>query len=448
MSGLVLHAVVVSVLLGAAALLLEPVLRALRLPTRWIWAAVLVLSVGLAGWGILGPGSWGAVPVETPVASAAGAAGGASSGESRWSAVARGGHEAMVGLGSRMQALVEAPMAIAVARLPTLSPGVRMVMGAAWLAASVLLLGLLTAGTLRHARCRSRWPKTRLFGEEVRLSPGSGRADGPAVAGVWHPEIILPRWTLELPPPQLRLLLRHESQHRSARDPSLLAAGSLLVALCPWNPVLWFQLRRLRDAVEVDCDARVLRSSGARRPYAELLLRAGAIESRRSARSALASSTLAPAAMTPLALGSSRSQLERRFRAMFPSSPRPLPLAAATVAAFLLLVSACMTDQPTAVPPEVSTPEDAAVTETAATLAEEPAARVRIGHSVSGSATSDEPGPLVVVNGTEMPMSAIGVDIDPSTIASIEVLKGAAAESIYGSKGARGVILVTLKNEG
>ncbi|MBS1746777.1 MAG: SusC/RagA family TonB-linked outer membrane protein [Bacteroidetes bacterium] len=38
------------------------------------------------------------------------------------------------------------------------------------------------------------------------------------------------------------------------------------------------------------------------------------------------------------------------------------------------------------------------------------------------------------------------IDIDPSTIQSINVLKGAAATALYGSSGARGVVLITTKN--
>jgi TonB-dependent SusC/RagA subfamily outer membrane receptor len=37
-------------------------------------------------------------------------------------------------------------------------------------------------------------------------------------------------------------------------------------------------------------------------------------------------------------------------------------------------------------------------------------------------------------------------DITPSTVKSIEILKGPSA-SIYGSRGANGVILITLKKE-
>jgi TonB-dependent SusC/RagA subfamily outer membrane receptor len=55
--------------------------------------------------------------------------------------------------------------------------------------------------------------------------------------------------------------------------------------------------------------------------------------------------------------------------------------------------------------------------------------------------------PLYVVDG--IPMSAVAggvlMDLDPRDIKSIDVLKDAAATSVYGSRGANGVILITTK---
>ncbi len=68
------------------------------------------------------------------------------------------------------------------------------------------------------------------------------------------------------------LILEHERQHMLARDPLLLRAGILLVMLVPWNLPLWWQLRRLRLAIELDCDARVLGSGADAIRYAEVLL--------------------------------------------------------------------------------------------------------------------------------------------------------------------------------
>jgi beta-lactamase regulating signal transducer with metallopeptidase domain len=41
----------------------------------------------------------------------------------------------------------------------------------------------------------------------------------------------------------------------------------------PWNLALWWQLRRLCLAVEMDCDARVVSALGDARAYGALLLR-------------------------------------------------------------------------------------------------------------------------------------------------------------------------------
>jgi beta-lactamase regulating signal transducer with metallopeptidase domain len=48
---------------------------------------------------------------------------------------------------------------------------------------------------------------------------------------------------------------------------------SLFVILLPWNLALWWQLRRLYLAVEVDCDNRVVAALGDAPAYGELLFR-------------------------------------------------------------------------------------------------------------------------------------------------------------------------------
>jgi TonB-linked SusC/RagA family outer membrane protein len=60
---------------------------------------------------------------------------------------------------------------------------------------------------------------------------------------------------------------------------------------------------------------------------------------------------------------------------------------------------------------------------------------------IRGIGTLNDADPLVLVDGVEMSMNTI----DPSAIASISVLKDAAAAAIYGSKAANGVILITTK---
>jgi len=91
-----------------------------------------------------------------------------------------------------------------------------------------------------------------------------------------------------------------------AGDPPLLAAAAVVAALLPWNAALWYQLRRLRLAVEVDCDRRVLRRHPDVARYGALLLEVG----RR-----------APGPALPLAALTSPTSLERRIRTM--TTPRP-----------------------------------------------------------------------------------------------------------------------------
>ncbi|HEY4107782.1 DUF4139 domain-containing protein [Puia sp.] len=54
--------------------------------------------------------------------------------------------------------------------------------------------------------------------------------------------------------------------------------------------------------------------------------------------------------------------------------------------------------------------------------------------------------PLYIVNGREVTSSEIA-NLDPKTIQKIDVLKGADATAVYGSRAAGGVILITLKDE-
>lgn len=58
--------------------------------------------------------------------------------------------------------------------------------------------------------------------------------------------------------------------------------------------------------------------------------------------------------------------------------------------------------------------------------------------SIRGVSTLQSASPLVIVDGMEQPLT----DIDPNQIKSISVLKDAAAASMYGSRGANGVIII------
>ncbi len=140
---------------------------------------------------------------------------------------------------------------------------------------------------------------------------------GPAATGILHPRILLPRWALGLDPGSRALMLRHEREHLAARDPALLFVASLVVALLPWNFVLWWIAGRLRTAIELDCDARVLRRAPDVRRYAELLLLVGERAARSTpafAHGALVHSSVVHASL--LMLTARRSALRRRVDVM------------------------------------------------------------------------------------------------------------------------------------
>jgi len=145
-------------------------------------------------------------------------------------------------------------------------------------------------------------PRARVHGVLVQVADRFG----PAVFGFLRPQILLPQSLLEAPLEEQRIALTHEVEHVRGRDPMLLLVGLILTALAPWNPILWWQLKRLRFAIEVDCDARVLKSGVAACLYAEVLLNAARHR------------TLTPIAV--VAAGSGNT-LERRIRAfMTPTS--------------------------------------------------------------------------------------------------------------------------------
>ncbi|MEO5817909.1 MAG: M56 family metallopeptidase [Gemmatimonadaceae bacterium] len=95
---------------------------------------------------------------------------------------------------------------------------------------------------------------------------------GPATVGVLRTRVLLPKWVLALPSAQRRYVVRHEEEHRRAHDGQLLLIASLLLIVVPWNLALWWQLRRLSLAIEMDCDNRVVRALGDAPAYGNLLL--------------------------------------------------------------------------------------------------------------------------------------------------------------------------------
>lgn len=142
-----------------------------------------------------------------------------------------------------------------------------------WLAMSAGLLLAATASELRHRRRSSGFRRVRMHGIEAWQSPDQG----PAVWGALAPRLVVPARIAELDVDDQRLVLAHEAEHLRARDPALNALAAALLALVPWNPLLWTLRRGLARAIESDCDRRTLEGTGAGpRAYAELVLRVAA----------------------------------------------------------------------------------------------------------------------------------------------------------------------------
>lgn len=298
----VVHLLVVSLLAALAAWCADAGLRRLAVPTRAVWLlAMAATPLSLMGSALLPEGAARALPVapviELPGLGAPGAG----------------------GLGFDLD----------------------LVLGALWLALSLSLVGVLARTHVGLMRERRRWEAAELLGRRVYLSADRG----PAIAGLWRPGIVLPRWALALPETELGLVVLHEEEHMRARDTAALAAALALVVLTPWNPLTWWQLGRLRGAVEVDCDRRVLRREPDRGRYG---------------RSLLAVAARAPEPLLGVAAFSERSHsLERRILTMTSVRTRWTPLTAGlfVVLALLLGVQACNVESPTEeADPEVERP--------------------------------------------------------------------------------------------
>ena len=202
-----------------------------------------------------------------------------------------------------------------------------------WLVMSVWIsLALAVAHAMRvgYLIRRSRLGATVIDGVSAVVTDGIG----PATVGVVGARVMIPRWVLALPAMQRRYVLRHEEEHRNSHDTLLLFVASLAGVLLPWNLPIWWLLRRLRLAVEMDCDTRVVAALGDANAYGAMLLGVAEASSR-------------GLSLQPALLG--MGMLEQRITALV--SPRSRTLAMrglALSAAIALLVVVFMLPHPVA----------------------------------------------------------------------------------------------------
>jgi TonB family protein len=228
----VTYLLVISAITALAAWTAELGLRRAGVPTRWVWLAAMLTGPALLAAAAL-------LPESSP----------------------------MRGVGGAVGPVIELP-AFEVGPAPTAFLGVEGAVLVGWLLASLAMIVLVVRTRLRLGHERRAWKEADLDGRRVWLSSDRG----PAVTGVLRPWIVLPGWFEELPASQRALVLLHEEEHVRGGDTLLLPVALGLLCFTPWNPLTWLHFRRLRAAVEVDCDRRVLRRSPDPASYGDSLI--------------------------------------------------------------------------------------------------------------------------------------------------------------------------------
>jgi beta-lactamase regulating signal transducer with metallopeptidase domain len=362
--------------------------RITRRPTRGIWAGALLLAIGL---GVLAPmrvasHAHAALPALPSAASATLAPHNPS--QSLFELVRFAWNQAT----TRVAQWIDTAWDVWHSAMPS---WIETALLATWIVASVALLIAFVAVHLRYRRRVARWPQQIVHGIAVRIAENTG----PAVIGLARTEIVLPAWLLARDDREHALVIAHESEHVRARDPLLLAVAQFGVVLLPWHPAVWWMASRLRLAVELDCDRRVLQRGATARAYGTVLIN-------------LTGHRAGLGAALP-AFSCSPSHLERRLIAMTPTPVRfPIVRAASAGAvATLALLAACET--------KVPTDERASVTAANPQFVERPmavtldsapdsAARVRVGRDNASSPIPD----VVAVGIRELRASGGTVEFD------------------------------------
>jgi bla regulator protein BlaR1 len=272
-----LYMIAVSVLVGAAAWCAERAARLRRAPTRWYWLVAISASM-------LMPIVISSVSVQAPV---------------------------IPGIVTGTPAAK--PIALRSVTSIPLSPqrwindsnarqsqwrSYDTILKNAWRFSSVAMLLILVAQAVLLEGRKRAWRSDRMLGRSVLLAPDVG----PAIVGFLRPSIVIPAWVQSATRQTQRAIIAHEYGHLEANDPQLLTAALFALVLVPWNLPLWWQLHRLRHAIEVDCDARVVRSGQDAVIYSEALITVG--ERQSSYLGAVA------------AMSESPSLLEQRIRIM------------------------------------------------------------------------------------------------------------------------------------
>lgn len=250
-------------------------------------------------------------------------------------------------------------------------------------------------------------------------------------------------------PRDLKEIFKHEQVHVDGLhtfDVLLAEIGSVL----SWfNPALWWMRAAVRENLEFLTDRKVLLSGVDREVYQYSLLAIG----QRSGRHA------------DIGNGFNFKSLKRRIMMMNRQRSSRLQLgkyvlAMPVIAAFVLVFTvskAYEDDVPGSVADPITTNgagKDSTGREKSEIVfvdvqplpqdsTKEKLTKIR----VTGRTDTTQPKPLLILDGKELPYSKLN-NINPKDIESISVLKDQASKTLYGSRGANGVMLITTKKEG
>ncbi|NIN73385.1 MAG: TonB family protein [Gemmatimonadetes bacterium] len=312
----IVYCLFISLMLCVAALAAERGLDLYGRPLRWVWLAALSGSIGLPLVAMTFP-AWRGLPKVSL--------------QPALVTVIEG-----ITLAAGSSSAVEAPGATLI--------GLDGALIVLWLLSSVALAVFFVRSYVRLRGESRGWSRKKVGARTVLVSGDRG----PAVTGFFRGAIVLPSWALEMEEEVGRIILLHEEEHLRAGDQRLLGLGLVALVLAPWNLPLWWQVRRLRLAIELDCDGRVLQRGAHPRRYGNLLLEVG----RRASGISLLPTTFSEA----------KTFFERRVDNMTRGTPNHRILKATLAAALAAGLFAVACETPTPEGPTEQRPAESAAT--------------------------------------------------------------------------------------
>src|SRR4029450_13063149 len=115
------------------------------------------------------------------------------------------------------------------------SPDLDRLLQAGWAVASTILLLAILTGSVQLNRRRRRWERGNMAGVPVHIAEDAG----PAIVGLLHPHIVVPRWLMQCPPDVQELVIAHEQSHLETQDARLVTIALCLLVSMPWHMTLW-----------------------------------------------------------------------------------------------------------------------------------------------------------------------------------------------------------------